>query len=242
MGLWVGQWNVGISEPADIFDAIGLDARGLLERLDCKLSALAGGCSAESRRFRRWLSVSRNFASAIAFHGGELVSDSCEWLSAKVIAPRDENLQSLRLLNQKLGSDFLDVEILKWDDVCLSTLKGDNSMLRSYFSSELLMMFTNERQAGQWGRHGAMAKVVFDMHPLEDLSWLIAHDVKTDLVKDPNVFDEVERVGKREIRKKSVSLSDFTRSATRAMRMRRVSGDVHKPLMEKAKARLSHGL
>jgi hypothetical protein len=253
MGLWVGRWAIGVSEPSDIFDAIGMGAQELLEALDRKLAVLSacvsgksgkrGGCG-ERKRFMEWLRGSSQLASVIAFHGGELLSDSCSCLSAKVVAldGNEASMCQLRQLNQRLNFDFTEVELLSWKDVCGQNPAGGSSMLRAYLSSELLMMFGRGSEVLQWSRCGAIAREEFDMHPLEDIATLVARDVKMDLVRDESAFDAMEQQGGKVVCRATVKLSDFARSAMRAMRMRRVPEDVRTIVRDKARGVLSRGI
>jgi hypothetical protein len=233
---------VGRSEPSDIFESIGLDALGLLERLDEKLFSLTGGEGRPKSEFMRWLSLMRPLSSAIAFHGGEILADSASPLGAFVVGKGGDEMFQLRFMLQNLRMDFLDVRLICWDDVCRSALEADGALLRSYFSSELLFMFGSKRFAEEWGAHAAMTKLVFEEHPLEDLSWMIAKDVKIGLIKDPLDFDEIDISSGKKVMKKTVPNTEFVSVAKNAMKMRRVCGEVHQPLMDQTRKRLSNGL
>jgi hypothetical protein len=242
MDVGVGKWVVGKTEPSDIFDSIGLDAIGLLGVLDSKLHAITNGEERARTDFVRWLAAFRQFSSAIAFHGGEMLSEGNGPLTAIIIGENQESLLGLRVANSAINLEFIDTCVICWDDLCRSTLQGDGALLRSYISSELLLMFKDESCIAEWTVHGAMSKLRFEEQPLDDLSWMIANDVKMGIIKDPADFDEVDFSTGKRINLKRVAHSEFAKIAEGSMRKRRVSEDVRKPLLDRTRKRLSQGL
>ncbi len=241
-GVGLGRWMVGASEPSDIFDSIGMNALELLTGLDDKLFSLTGGKKPAKSAFFRWLAAFRQFSSVIAFHGGEIISEGKAPLTAVAIGRDGNDILGLRMADERLKLDFIAVAVISWNDLCRSTLEGDGALLRSYSASELLLLFNCESDIQEWEMHSAMSRLVFEEHPIEDLSWMIAQDVKFEVLKKPGDFDELDFSGRKPVQLKRVGQDDFASIAKKAMKRRRVSSDVHGPLMEGAKKLLTRGL
>ncbi len=229
------------AEPSVVFEPIGEDQLGLLGLLDQKLSFLSQGVKTASAQFGSWLDEVKSLASTIMFHGGEIMSEGSEPLTLLVIANASDTAMPLWSTRTHLKMGFLDVHVKSWDGLSRNALDGSEygAVMRSYLSSELLILGNPAFGIKQWGACRAGAMTLFEQHPLEDLSELIANDVKAKVFSDPLNFDEIQFTGRCKRSVKSIEDSEFVAIANRAMGRRRVASAIQRNVLERTKRALA---
>jgi len=244
----VGNWPARKLGPSGIFEPINLDTLHLAVSLDGKLEALARPTGYSAKTFQGFLSKIRSVASAVVFHGGEVISDGTDPLTAIVITEKPIQKMFADRTQESACSCVMDVGFVSTAEMfALAMLSGGHPALRPFLSSELLVLAT-QRDAEILEALFSTLRSAFETHFLEDLSGLVCADVRKEVFRDlqasgcqkksgaPQILqEETEFLGTKQVRSRVIDEREFERIAIRAMKKRRIPSGIQAFIMPQVK-------
>lgn len=116
MEMRVCDWPVNRLGPSGIFEHIGQNTMEMLSMLDDKMRQLAPLAGYSKRMFTRWLNALHQMASAVIFHGGEVVSDGMAPLTVIVVPNGTEKKALLADAHRQACSGVMDIGVVSETD------------------------------------------------------------------------------------------------------------------------------
>lgn len=242
----VGCWPAQKLGPSGIFDQIELDTFAMVSMLDWKMDTLAQPAGYTGAMFGKWLSAMHELALAVVFHGGEVISEGADPLTAIVVTEEPGKRRILGETQKMACSGVMNVGVVGIADVMpLISPKEGGSRLRPFLSSELLVLGA-QRDVEMLEAFFSALRSAFESHFLDDLASLVSADVRREVFGDlelgavkkpaiPMILEEVDFTGKKPVRKRTVEELEFERAAVRSMIRRRIPTGLQGLIMPKAK-------
>jgi hypothetical protein len=215
-------WQV--EKPHSIFDETGLGTEALLVGLDRKLQSIAGKRRAkkQGRKFRTWIREMQSDILSLIFHAGEIVfdpADRAEKISLHVLC--DNNC--LDRISESIIETRLDMfrfsisDYIGLTDACTEN-KG--SILRAFFSSELLIAARSQQEMKMLDKHMISIREIFeDGNVLPDVGMMVAYEISEKV--HCNGYEKAVKIDEKE----------FVALAKEAMRKRRINPYMHEKVM-----------
>ena len=166
-------------EPASVYEASGYNAIGLLSHLDMKLLRIAcnNGDAFADRKFRKWLNQEKNNMLGMIFQASELMGESVDPLRILIISDfyrMEDVAEGLRAS----GLSIFEPYITDPDELCEDFNAFEPSAWRAILSGELLVGGRSSYLLDSIIDQAKEAQEIFEYdRVLEDLAYLVAHDV-----------------------------------------------------------------
>ncbi|MCI0503225.1 hypothetical protein L0Y65_00775 [Candidatus Micrarchaeota archaeon] len=245
-GVIVGSWPAQKLGPSGIFDHIELDTFAMVSMLDWKMDALVQLAGYSGEMFGKWLSAMREVALAVVFHGGEVISEGYDPLTAIVVTEEPGKRRILGETQKEACNGVMSVGVVGIADVMpLISHKEGGSRLRPFLSSELLVLGA-QRDVEMLEAFFSALRSAFESHFLDDLASLVSADVRREVFGDlewgsakkpgiPIIRKEEDFTGKIPVKKRTVDEREFEKLAVRSMVRRRIPAGLQGLIMPKAK-------
>jgi hypothetical protein len=245
--ITVGNWPAQKLGPSGIFEHINLDTFQMVARLDEKMHTLAPSAGYTGRMFGKWLSAVHKFASAVIFHGGEVISEGADPLTA-IVVTGEPNLRRILDETQKTAcAGVINIGVVSVVEFMpLIAPKEGGSSLRPFLSSELLVLGA-QRDVEMLEAFFSALRSAFESHFIDDLASLVSADIKRDIFRDfepdsvrkkpdiPILLEETDFSGRKPIKRRVIDEREFGRVAIKAMFRRRIPLGLQSFIMPKVK-------
>ncbi len=243
----VGNWPARKLGPSGIFEHIDLDTMQLVVKLDEKMHALAPSAGYSGRMFGKWLSAIRKLASAVIFHGGEVISEEAVPLNAIVVTGERGQRSMLGETQKAACAGVMNIGVVNDAEfILLLNPKEGGSTLRPFLSSELLVLGT-QRDVEVLEAFFSALRSAFESHFIDDLTSLVSTDIRREVFSDlgpdasrksPSIqilMEEADYSGRKPVKKRVIEEREFERMAIRAMKKRRIPPGLQAFIMPKVK-------
>jgi len=243
----VGSWPAQKLGPSGIFEHIDLDTYQMVAQLDRKMDALSSPAGYSGKMFGRWLSAVHKLASAVIFHGGEVISEGVDPLTAIIVTGEPGQSKILGDTQKTAINRVMNIGVMSIVDVMPLIQPTDGgSTLRPFLSSELLVLGA-ERDVETLEAFFTALRSAFESHFLDDLASLVSADIRREIFKDlepyaakkkpdsPILMEETDFSGRKPVKRRVIEEKEFERIATKAMFRRRVPLGLQSFIMPKVK-------